>query len=201
MFTSKSMRGFYAEDVHGPLTITVADPAWKQPSMSLTLEAGESYAFGDTLFTNESDEPKAVTVPDFSVMPATIEAPNPDTLIPADAVEISTEQWQALLDGQSNGQWIEWGEDGYPFLMDPLPPPPLTTEQTEAARLQAYADPLTGSDRHFAEAARLTVAGDTAGADAATVAGQTRYEEIRVELPWPVDDTQPTRSKKTTAKK
>lgn len=64
-------------------------------------------------------------------------------------------------------------------------PTPKTIEQVEAERLAAYANPLTGSDRHFTEAARLEAAGDTVGAEAARAAGLVRYEEIRAEHPWP----------------
>ena len=56
----------------------------------------------------------------------------------------------------------------------------------EAQRLAAYANQLTGSDRHFAEAVRLEAVGDTAGAEAARAAGLARHEEIRLQYPWPV---------------
>lgn len=60
-----------------------------------------------------------------------------------------------------------------------------TKEQVEKMRLAAYADPLTGSDRHFAEAARLEAVGDTEGAESARAAGLARYDEIRLQYPWP----------------
>lgn len=55
----------------------------------------------------------------------------------------------------------------------------------DVARAKAYADPQTGSDRHFAEAARKTAKGDTAGAAAATQAGLARVAEIKAEYPLP----------------
>lgn len=68
----------------------------------------------------------------------------------------------------------------------------LAAEREEAAiksvelrRLAAYAHPLTGSDRHFAEAARLEAAGNTEGAELARAAGLARYDELRAEHPWP----------------
>jgi hypothetical protein len=65
-------------------------------------------------------------------------------------------------------------------------PAALTREQVEALRLQAYADPITGSDRHFAEANRLQVMGaDQAEIDAAKSAGVARYTEIQEQYPWP----------------
>lgn len=59
-----------------------------------------------------------------------------------------------------------------------------TREQVEALRLSDYADPVTGSDRYFAEAARMNAMGE-AGADAVIAAGVARYEEIQLEYPWP----------------
>ena len=46
--------------------------------------------------------------------------------MPADVVEITAEEHAALLDGQSAGLVIAWGDDGAPFLQQPPPP---TTEQ------------------------------------------------------------------------
>ena len=61
-----------------------------------------------------------------------------------------------------------------------------TTEEVEALRLAAYADPVTGSDRHFAEAVRLqAMAAPQAEIDAAKAAGVARYEAIQAEYPWP----------------
>lgn len=44
--------------------------------------------------------------------------------IPADAVEITTEQHQALIDGQAAGKVIAADANGFPVLQDPPPPPP-----------------------------------------------------------------------------
>lgn len=54
--------------------------------------------------------------------------------IPADAIEITTEQHASLLQGQSEGKLITADENGYPILVDPPPP---TSEQLAA---QARAD-------------------------------------------------------------
>lgn len=59
-------------------------------------------------------------------------------------------------------------------------------EDVERMRLCAYADPVTGSDRHFAEAFRL----QSAGADGSRVEevlriGNKRYMEIKDQYPWP----------------
>lgn len=58
---------------------------------------------------------------------------------------------------------------------------------TERRRLAAYADPETGSDRHFAEASRLDAVGRTDDAGAARQVGIARYQEIRDLYPWPED--------------
>ena len=66
------------------------------------------------------------------------------------------------------------------------PSPAPTRDQIEAERLLAYADPVTGSDRHFAEAIRLQAMGaDQSEIEAAKAAGAARYAEIQAEYPWP----------------
>lgn len=49
--------------------------------------------------------------------------------IPADAVEITAEEWQALLDGQAHGKIIVAGKGGKPELRDPEPPAPVVPAQ------------------------------------------------------------------------
>ena len=87
----------------------------------------------------------------------------------------------------------EWGSDDLVKMTDDeveahLNPPakPLTREQIEVLRLQAYADKITGSDRYFSEAARLQAMGAAQEEiDAANAAGAKRYAEIQGEYPWP----------------
>lgn len=63
---------------------------------------------------------------------------------------------------------------------------PATVEEVERMRLVAYADPITGSDRFFAEAARLQAMGGTTDEiEAARAAGAARYAEIQGQYPWP----------------
>ena len=63
---------------------------------------------------------------------------------------------------------------------------PLTTTQVDYNRKVAYANPLTGSDRWFVEANRLTIMGGTTDEiDEAKAQGVARYEEIQLENPWP----------------
>lgn len=60
--------------------------------------------------------------------------------IPADAVEITVEEHQALIEGQAQGKRIVADENGYPVLQDPPPP---TAEQIIAkytAAVQKHLD-------------------------------------------------------------
>ena len=52
--------------------------------------------------------------------------------IPADAVEITAEEHQALLEGQSNGKVIAADKNGKPVLKNP---PPLTLDEAKVAKL------------------------------------------------------------------
>ena len=62
----------------------------------------------------------------------------------------------------------------------------LTREEVEHLRLRAYADPILGSDRHFAEAMTLqSIGGLQVEIDAARAKGAARYAEIQAEHPWP----------------
>lgn len=92
--------------------------------------------------------------------------------------EAEREQWGAP-------DLVEMTEAEVEAHLNP-PAKPLTREQIEALRLQAYADQITGSDRYFAEAARLQVMGAAQEEiDAANAAGAKRYAEIQGEYPWP----------------
>lgn len=63
---------------------------------------------------------------------------------------------------------------------------PLSRDDVKASRLRAYADPVTGSDRFFAEAARLGAMGGTEEEiEAVRASGATRYAEIQTQHPWP----------------
>lgn len=68
-----------------------------------------------------------------------------------------------------------------------LSPPIATRDDVEVARLIAYADPVSGSDRYKAEAYAERIAGNDLAADAADAKMIERREEIRKENPWPKD--------------
>lgn len=89
--------------------------------------------------------------------------------------------WQNV--DQAGGCAPGWAWDGKAFSA-PAPQPVPTRTQIEAARLQAYADPLTGSDRYFAEAQRESLLGNTDAANAARALGMARFAEIQAEHPW-----------------
>lgn len=81
-----------------------------------------------------------------------------------------------------------WAYDGSAFAAPVIDPPsPPTREEVESSRLRAYADPLTGSDRYFAEAQREGLLGNTEAADAAKALGMARFAEIQAEYPWPAE--------------
>lgn len=102
-------------------------------------------------------------------------------------LELSFEEHAFLLAGQSAQKRIRPDADGRPALLDVPPPPPATRADIEAARLRAYADPLTGSDRYFAEAQRESLLGNAEAAEAAKALGMARFAEIQAEYPWPAE--------------
>ena len=62
----------------------------------------------------------------------------------------------------------------------------LSLDDVTNNRRMEYANPLTGSDRWFAEAARLAAMSATQEeVDAAKQKGIARYNEIQLEHPWP----------------
>lgn len=99
--------------------------------------------------------------------------------MPADVVKITAEEHAALMDGQSNGKLIDFGEDGHPFLAEP-PAVPVTAAAlcaqidttADAARRAVAGDPLRAVeyDRAAAEAQAFKDAGYPADAVPRTVA-------------------------------
>lgn len=57
-------------------------------------------------------------------------------------------------------------------------------DEIEQLRLHAYADPVTGSDRHFNEAIRMQEMGES-GWEVVRQRGIARFEEIQRQYPWP----------------
>lgn len=106
--------------------------------------------------------------------------------IPQGAIEISAEKHSELITGLSNGYTISI-HDNCPVLIEP---PAKSLEQRvaeiEKIRKELYADPQTGSDVLFAEAQRMQMMGES-GWEAVRDKGIARYNEIKVEYPWPVE--------------
>lgn len=70
-------------------------------------------------------------------------------------------------------------------VKDHLAPPSLTDVDIDRARLIAYADPITGSDRFKLEADAERLSGNEEAAKAAEQKWLARRAEIAAELPWP----------------
>lgn len=106
--------------------------------------------------------------------------------IPMDAIQISDILREELLLGEGDcGRRIIAGVNGVPELTKPAIHV-RTREEVDSERNFAYANPVTGSDRWFAEATRLTIMGAPANeVEAAKSNGVARYEEIKLEYPWP----------------
>lgn len=107
--------------------------------------------------------------------------------MPADAVPITEALYLAVIANPAPGKIRSHDSAGLPILIDPPPPAPPTREQIEAARLRAYAEPLSGSDRYFAEAQRESLQGNAEAAEAAKALGMARFAEIQAEYPWPAE--------------
>lgn len=65
--------------------------------------------------------------------------------------------------------------------------PATSRKDVEANRLRAYADPLTGSDRYFAEATRMQAVGEDDWEEVLAI-GVARYQQIQSDNPWPDED-------------
>jgi len=113
MFYAKSTSGFYDSSIHGERVLVIVDPSWTRPTVrepdpNWTAPANESGATAPL-----------IEVPDMSVVAPTVTVPNPACQIPADAVEITAEEHQALLAAQSAGDIIMADGNGKPIAVDP----------------------------------------------------------------------------------
>ena len=104
--------------------------------------------------------------------------------IPEDAVKLSDAVANDILQGPD----LIWSIDLKGIVSGRKPEPlPVTREEVEALRLRAYADPLTGSDRYFAEAQRMQVMSED-GWEVVRAAGVARFEAIQSLYPWAPPD-------------
>lgn len=75
----------------------------------------------------------------------------------------------------------EWLDDDSPELAQKPP----SRDEINEARLRAYANPLTGSDRYIAEAYAERAAGNKEAARLIDLEMIKRREEIKSANPWP----------------
>lgn len=121
---------------------------------------------------------------------------HPDVLdvMPDDSVELTEDDYQALLDGQTEGKLIVKADSGLPLLQDPPPP---TAEQ------------LATSERYWRDA-RLSVTDslvvrhrDEQEAGRATTLGAEQYQQLqgyRLDLrDWPDSKDFPDEAKRPAA--
>lgn len=92
-------------------------------------------------------------------------------------------------DGAISGRF----ENKQPFAEEYLEPDDpelsvsvITRDEVEQKRLRAYADPVLGSDRYFAEAKRLSAMGSPESeVIKVTNEGVSAYKRIQEQFPWP----------------
>jgi hypothetical protein len=80
--------------------------------------------------------------------------PEINAFMPPDVVSITAEYHSELLAGQSAGKTIEWGDDGYPVLVDRQPPGPDELAAAERAWRDSQlvvTDPLVSRHRDEVE--------------------------------------------------
>lgn len=110
------------------------------------------------------------------------------TEIPAAAITVTDKEFQDLTTGRNTGKKIiVLGQDGKLFLKD-ADPIVLTTDEINSRRLRAYANPITGSDRYFAEAQRMQMMGE-AGWEDVRAEGVKLFVAIQDKFPWPAQQT------------
>ncbi len=111
------------------------------------------------------------------------------------ALVFKNNKWQNVIDKRGTVYWLEDGsEHVISKVGEELPegsltekpviePAPLTNEQIKEQRAIEYANPKTGSDRYFAEAARKRASGDEEGAKQADQLGIFRVKQIKEKYP------------------
>lgn len=102
--------------------------------------------------------------------------------IPKSAVKVDEKLWQRLI-SEDDGVWTLINGA---IIKQPLPETAPSIEVVERQRLAAYADIETGSDRFFAEAARMQAMNEP-GWEAVCEKGIARFREIQEQFPWPDD--------------
>ncbi|WP_172314380.1 phage tail assembly chaperone [Pseudomonas sp. WS 5079] len=153
-FHAKSV-GFYTDEVHGPRTILVVDPKWKQPEIKI---ADPDWAPSDD---EEGAEAPLISVPDTDAVPPLIEVPNPKCSLPpkAELRDLPQDKYLALLVAQSQGKVIQANSKGEPVAVEPPPPSDAELERRERTwrdRILAETDSVVVRHRDELEVARPT---------------------------------------------
>lgn len=128
IYFSKSTLGFYDSDIHGSRMVTIVTPGWVHPSIEVP----------DPQWVAEDHPGEAiplVTVPDPDVVPPTIEVTNANCKIPTDAVEVTIEQRQAVLDAQAAGNSIKADANGFPVAEAPPAPTVIVPNSATATQV------------------------------------------------------------------
>lgn len=138
-FFSPSYALFYPESLFGRRRVLADDPTWTRPRTSAVVLAGQSYRTDAGLYVNDTGAPVELPdVPDWSIAAPQVEIDNPNCSIPADALDVSEEEYIALRTGMQSGGRIEVGADGRPVLV--MPTLPSHGECVSAALLQIDRD-------------------------------------------------------------
>ena len=103
--------------------------------------------------------------------------------IPKGPVKVNETLWERLI-SEDDGIWTL--VNGV-ITKQPLPETAPSIEVVERQRLAAYADIETGSDRFFAEAARMQAMNEP-GWEAVREKAIARFREIQTQFPWPDND-------------
>lgn len=112
-YYSKTTNGFCDDRVMGPRLVSIIDPLWVAPTITV-----DDPSFTGTLA--EGEAVPTITIPDPNAEPVYTFVDNPYCKIPVDAIEITEEERQACLTGQSSGKVIQADADGRPVAIDPV---------------------------------------------------------------------------------
>lgn len=103
--------------------------------------------------------------------------------IPKSAVKVDEKLWERLI-SEDDGVWTLVNGA---IIKQPRPETAPSIEVVERQRLAAYADAEMGSDRFFAEAARMQAMNEP-GWEAVREKAIARFREIQTQFPWPDND-------------
>ncbi|NMY01454.1 phage tail protein [Pseudomonas sp. WS 5059] len=182
-FHSKSV-GFYTDEVHGPRTILVVDPKWKQPEIKVT---DPGWAPGDA---DEGAEGPLISVPDPDAVPPLIEVPNPKCSLPpkAELRDLPQDKYLELLVAQSQGKVIQANSKGEPVAVDP--PLPNNDEMARRERLWCERE-VRGTD------SMVVLYRDELEAGRTTTLNREQYQELQAYRfalrDWPADANFPSK--------